>query len=89
MSTREERDDGELRRVAVIDLDQAAARLLLFGLFGEDAERLVEVEEDLRAVTLDRRVVAQEATRRGVVRHVARDPLFRGVPSWTSEFLDR
>merc|ERR1712216_1003767 len=51
---REEREDGERRRAAVVDLDQATARLLLLGLLGEDVERLVEVEEDLRAVALDR-----------------------------------
>ena len=36
-------------------------------------ERLVEVGEDRRAVALDRKVVAREAARRRVVRHVARD----------------
>ena len=40
---------------------------------GRVVERLVEDEEDLRAAALDRRVVAREAARRRVVRHVARD----------------
>merc|ERR1719387_3404400 len=70
---REDRHDAEHRRAAVVDLDEAAARLLLLRLLREDVERLVEVEEDLRAVALDRRVVARLAARGRVVRHVAGD----------------
>merc|ERR1719231_634510 len=63
LGLREDRHQAEHRRAAVVHLDKAAARLLLLGLLREDVERLVEVEEDLRAVALDRRVVARLAAR--------------------------
>ena len=50
-----------------------SAKVIMSATRGRVVERLVEVEEDLRAVALDRRVVAREAARRRVVRHVARD----------------
>ena len=50
-----------------------SANLIMSAARGRVVERLVEVEDDLRAAALDRRVVARVAARRRVVRHVARD----------------
>ena len=48
-----------------------SAKVIMSATRGRTA--CVEVEEDLRAVAIDGRVVAREAARRRVVRHVARN----------------
>merc|ERR1719198_2938351 len=58
----EDSEEAKHGSAAVVDLDTAAALLLLLGLLGEDAKGVVEVKGDLaEALALDGRVEAREA----------------------------
>mmetsp|Transcript_27286 Transcript_27286/g.109285 ORF Transcript_27286/g.109285 Transcript_27286/m.109285 type:complete len:295 (+) Transcript_27286:163-1047(+) len=63
---REEAEDAEHREAAVVDLDLAAASLLLLRVILEEAKRVVEVEDELGALPRDRGEVPREAARRVV-----------------------
>mmetsp|Transcript_5646 Transcript_5646/g.35049 ORF Transcript_5646/g.35049 Transcript_5646/m.35049 type:complete len:287 (-) Transcript_5646:27-887(-) len=65
--------DGELGGAAVVELDVEAALLRLGIVINEEVERVVEVEEELRALAHERRVVARDSARLGVVRDLSRD----------------
>ena len=65
--------DGKLGGAAVVELDVEAALLRLLVIIDEEVKRVVEVEEELRALAHERRVVARDSARLGVVRDLSRD----------------
>merc|ERR1711998_92867 len=73
LGSREHSDDGEHSGAAVVKLDVEATLLVLSGVLLEEVERIVEVEEELRALADERRVVARDATRLGVVWNLSGD----------------
>merc|ERR1712065_63333 len=73
LGSRKHSDDSEHSGAPVIKLYVEATLLILRSVLLEEVERIVEVEEELGALADERWVVAWDATRLGVVRHLAGD----------------